>query len=173
MAKPSTITKGASPSVGIGASLRGRPFSFCWNPSGLAFVEPHPAFASLRCYGHLPPPDAPHARGGGSRSFPGAGVFPVLYLVGAATKFRSMSAESRLAALPPGPFVRLAALLNDVKPGKDPISLALGDPSGAVPEFVKEALAREATPASAIIPPSPARRNGGRRRRAGSIAASA
>jgi len=50
----------------------------------------------------------------------------------------------RLAALPDGPFARLAALLGDEKPGKAPISLALGDPSGAVPDFVKEALAREA-----------------------------
>jgi aspartate/methionine/tyrosine aminotransferase len=50
----------------------------------------------------------------------------------------------RLAALPDGPFARLATLLADEKPGKAPISLALGDPSGAVPDFVKEALAREA-----------------------------
>jgi aspartate/methionine/tyrosine aminotransferase len=52
--------------------------------------------------------------------------------------------EPRLASLPDGPFARLAKLLGDEKPGKEPISLALGDPSGAVPEFVKEALAREA-----------------------------
>lgn len=52
--------------------------------------------------------------------------------------------EPRLSALPDGPFARLAALLKDVEPGKSPISLALGDPSGAVPEFVREALAREA-----------------------------
>jgi aspartate/methionine/tyrosine aminotransferase len=51
---------------------------------------------------------------------------------------------SRLAALPDGPFARLAALLGNEKPGKEPITLALGDPSGAVPEFVKAALAREA-----------------------------
>ena len=55
-----------------------------------------------------------------------------------------MSDAPRLAALPDGPFARLAALLGDEKPGKAPISLALGDPSGAVPDFVKEALAREA-----------------------------
>ena len=30
----------------------------------------------------------------------------------------------RIAALPPGPFARLATLLGDIKPGKDPISLA-------------------------------------------------
>jgi aspartate/methionine/tyrosine aminotransferase len=52
--------------------------------------------------------------------------------------------EPRLSALPDGPFARLAALLKDVEPGKPPISLALGDPSGTVPDFVKEALAREA-----------------------------
>lgn len=52
--------------------------------------------------------------------------------------------DTRLSALPDGPFARLATLLGDEKPGKAPISLALGDPSGAVPEFVTEALAREA-----------------------------
>jgi aspartate/methionine/tyrosine aminotransferase len=52
--------------------------------------------------------------------------------------------DTRLSALPDGPFARLATLLGNEKPGKDPISLALGDPSGAVPDFVKEALAREA-----------------------------
>jgi aspartate/methionine/tyrosine aminotransferase len=52
--------------------------------------------------------------------------------------------QSRLSALPDGPFARLAALLKDVEPGKPAITLALGDPSGAVPDFVKEALAREA-----------------------------
>lgn len=55
-----------------------------------------------------------------------------------------MSFAGRLAALPPGPFARLAALLGDVKPGKDPISLAVGDPSGTVPDFVKEALIQSA-----------------------------
>ncbi len=49
-----------------------------------------------------------------------------------------------LAALPPGPFARLADLLGDVPPGRDAISLAVGDPGGAVPGFVTEALAREA-----------------------------
>jgi aspartate/methionine/tyrosine aminotransferase len=52
--------------------------------------------------------------------------------------------QPRLAQLPDGPFARLATLLGDVAPGKEPISLALGDPSGAVPDFVTEALAREA-----------------------------
>lgn len=51
-----------------------------------------------------------------------------------------MSFNGRLAALPPGPFARLATLLGDVKPGKEPITLAIGDPSGAVPDFVRAAL---------------------------------
>jgi N-succinyldiaminopimelate aminotransferase len=49
-----------------------------------------------------------------------------------------------LSALPPGPFVQLAALLEGSKPGKEPISLAVGDPSGKVPLFITEALARHA-----------------------------
>ena len=49
-----------------------------------------------------------------------------------------------LAALPPGPFVRLASLLGDTPPGKPAITLAVGDPSGQVPAFITEALAREA-----------------------------
>jgi N-succinyldiaminopimelate aminotransferase len=48
----------------------------------------------------------------------------------------------RLAALPPGPFARLSALLGGIKPGKEPISLAVGDPTGTVPDFVKDALAK-------------------------------
>jgi N-succinyldiaminopimelate aminotransferase len=52
--------------------------------------------------------------------------------------------QTRLAQLPDGPFARLAALLGEVKPGREPISLALGDPSGAVPDFVTAAMAREA-----------------------------
>jgi N-succinyldiaminopimelate aminotransferase len=55
-----------------------------------------------------------------------------------------LSFAGRLAALPPGPFARLTALLGDIKPGKEPISLAVGDPAGAVPEFVKQALAEGA-----------------------------
>ena len=55
-----------------------------------------------------------------------------------------MSLAGRLAALPPGPFARLATLLGDVKPGKEPISLAIGDPHGSVPDFVKEAIADSA-----------------------------
>jgi N-succinyldiaminopimelate aminotransferase len=55
-----------------------------------------------------------------------------------------VSFAGRLAQLPPGPFARLATLLGDTKPGKDPITLAVGDPSGQVPEFVKAALAQGA-----------------------------
>ncbi len=44
--------------------------------------------------------------------------------------------DSRLSALPEGPFVRLAKLLGDTKPGKDPISLAVGEPQGAVPAII-------------------------------------
>ena len=57
---------------------------------------------------------------------------------------RAMSNPLRMAALPAGPFVRLATLLGDVKPGKEPISLAVGDPHGAVPDFVKQAIAESA-----------------------------
>ena len=49
-----------------------------------------------------------------------------------------------LAAMPPGPFAQLATLLGDTKPGKEPISLSLGDPSGQVPAFVTEALTKAA-----------------------------
>ena len=45
-----------------------------------------------------------------------------------------------MSQLPPGPFARLAELLGDVKPGKPPINLSIGDPSGTVPGFVTEAL---------------------------------
>ncbi len=52
--------------------------------------------------------------------------------------------DTLLAALPQGPFAQLAALLNDVKPGKPPITLAVGDPAGAVPDFIREAVAQNA-----------------------------
>jgi aspartate/methionine/tyrosine aminotransferase len=50
----------------------------------------------------------------------------------------------RLAALPPSSFAQLTRLLDDIPPGADPISLAVGDPQGAVPAFVTEAIARHA-----------------------------
>ena len=50
----------------------------------------------------------------------------------------------RLAELPPSAFVKLATLLDPHAPGKPPISLAIGDPNGAVPSFIGEALARHA-----------------------------
>lgn len=55
-----------------------------------------------------------------------------------------MILPGRLAELPPGSFIKLAALLDPVPPGRPPISLAVGDPHGAVPDFVTEALARHA-----------------------------
>ncbi len=47
----------------------------------------------------------------------------------------------RLAALPQGSFAQLASLLDGIPPGADPISLAVGDPKGVVPGFVREAIA--------------------------------
>ena len=47
----------------------------------------------------------------------------------------------RLKDLPQGSFAKLAGLLDPLAPGADPISLAVGDPKGAVPDFVREALA--------------------------------
>lgn len=50
----------------------------------------------------------------------------------------------RLSALPPSAFAKLADLLDPVKPGAAPVSLAIGDPRGAVPAFVTEAIAQNA-----------------------------
>jgi len=50
----------------------------------------------------------------------------------------------RLAALPPSAFAKLATLLDEISPGADPISLAVGDPHGEVPAFVIEAIERHA-----------------------------
>jgi N-succinyldiaminopimelate aminotransferase len=47
----------------------------------------------------------------------------------------------RLEQLPPSSFAMLAALLDGVPPGAEPISLAVGDPHGEVPAFVRQALA--------------------------------
>ena len=47
-----------------------------------------------------------------------------------------------MSDLPAGPFARLTELLGDTKPGKDPINLSVGDPSGSVPAFVTDALAK-------------------------------
>ncbi len=52
--------------------------------------------------------------------------------------------SSRLALLPPSPFLRLNALLEGVTPGLPPIALSVGEPQGPVPAFVPEILAREA-----------------------------
>ena len=53
-----------------------------------------------------------------------------------------MILPGRLEALPPSSFARLASLLENVPPGAEPISLAVGDPHGEVPPFVLEAIAR-------------------------------
>lgn len=50
----------------------------------------------------------------------------------------------RLSQLPPAMFAQLSMLLDPHKPGADPVSLAVGDPRGAVPDFVMEALNRHA-----------------------------
>jgi len=50
-----------------------------------------------------------------------------------------------MSQLPAGPFARLTDLLGAIKPGKDPINLSVGDPSGQVPGFVSEALANSAS----------------------------
>ena len=47
-----------------------------------------------------------------------------------------------MSQLPAGPFARLAELLGDTTPGKDAINLSVGDPSGKVPAFVIETLAK-------------------------------
>ena len=47
-----------------------------------------------------------------------------------------------MSQLPPGPFARLAGLLGNAKPGKDPINLSIGDPSGTVPAFITDALVK-------------------------------
>ncbi|HEY5239542.1 MAG TPA: aminotransferase class I/II-fold pyridoxal phosphate-dependent enzyme, partial [Rhizomicrobium sp.] len=55
-----------------------------------------------------------------------------------------MSLPGRLAQLPPSSFAQLATLLDPHKPGAPPISLAVGDPNGAVPQFVRDAIAENA-----------------------------
>ncbi len=55
-----------------------------------------------------------------------------------------MVLPGRLSHLPPGSFARLAALLDPIAPGAPPVSLAVGDPQGAVPDFVSETIARHA-----------------------------
>jgi aspartate/methionine/tyrosine aminotransferase len=49
-----------------------------------------------------------------------------------------------MSQLPAGPFARLADLLGDTNPGKEPINLSVGDPSGNVPAFVRGTLAKTA-----------------------------
>ncbi len=50
----------------------------------------------------------------------------------------------RLSELPQGSFAKLALLFEGVPPGDTPISLAVGDPRGEVPDFVREAIAAHA-----------------------------
>jgi aspartate/methionine/tyrosine aminotransferase len=50
----------------------------------------------------------------------------------------------RLALLPPGSFVQLSNLLDPIKPGREPISLSIGDPLSTPPPFVSELLAKHA-----------------------------
>jgi aspartate/methionine/tyrosine aminotransferase len=50
----------------------------------------------------------------------------------------------RLAHLPPSSFAMLATLLENETPGAVPVNLSVGDPRGAVPGFVTDALARHA-----------------------------
>ena len=46
----------------------------------------------------------------------------------------------RFGALPPSPFAQLRALLDDVTPSQEPLSLAIGEPRHAPPSAVLEAL---------------------------------
>ena len=50
----------------------------------------------------------------------------------------------RLAELPPSSFAQLASLLDGHKPGKPPVSLAVGDPQSVPPAFIAEAIAKSA-----------------------------
>jgi aspartate/methionine/tyrosine aminotransferase len=50
----------------------------------------------------------------------------------------------RLSELPPSSFARLANLLDPHEPGKPPLSLSVGDPQGIPPDFVLEAIAKNA-----------------------------
>src|SRR5437868_177247 len=51
----------------------------------------------------------------------------------------------RLSQLPPSSFAMLATLLDPHQPGQTPISLSVGDPRGATPSFVMEALNKHAS----------------------------
>ncbi len=48
----------------------------------------------------------------------------------------------RLAHMPPSPFAQLASLLEPHKPGKQVLSLAVGDPQSLPPPFILEAIQR-------------------------------
>ncbi len=51
----------------------------------------------------------------------------------------------RLSELPPSAFAKLASLLEGVPPGAEPLSLAVGDPRGVVPDFVSRILAEQSS----------------------------
>lgn len=49
---------------------------------------------------------------------------------------------SRFDSLPPSPFPRLTELLCDLKPGADPVDMAIGEPKHAPPAFVRDVIDR-------------------------------
>jgi N-succinyldiaminopimelate aminotransferase len=57
------------------------------------------------------------------------------------TAAREISSPTSRAAEGRSPFVRLAELLADIKPGKPPINLSVGEPQHAIPPFVGQILA--------------------------------
>lgn len=46
----------------------------------------------------------------------------------------------RFDDVPPSPFRRLASLIGDIEPGKDPISMAVGEPGHAFPGFIMDVI---------------------------------
>lgn len=68
----------------------------------------------------------------------------VLLRSGSAASHRTPVTDTLMSELPLGPFARLTELLGDIKPGKPPINLSIGDPSGTVPQFVTDALTKAA-----------------------------
>lgn len=50
--------------------------------------------------------------------------------------------SDRFDDVPPSPFRRLASLIGDTKPGKDPISMSVGEPGHAFPEFIIDVISQ-------------------------------
>ena len=50
--------------------------------------------------------------------------------------------SDRFDDIPPSPFRRLADLIGDTKPGKDPISMSIGEPGHAFPEFIMDVISQ-------------------------------